>query len=136
MPSLPIGGLPEPAATELLDAAAPMSWAPPARAATDPTSAAVPDRTAPDPVGAAVPARAGGGAMVPAVKRALVALTGGNPLALRETVRRLSPEQLAGREPLPDPSRAGRTSSGSRWRRCPGTPGWWPCWRPSRATST
>ncbi|GAA4955113.1 LuxR family transcriptional regulator [Nonomuraea thailandensis] len=120
VPSLPIGGLPEPAATELLDAAAPMSWAPPARAATDPTSAAVPDRTAPDPVGAAVPARAGGGAMVPAVKRALVALTGGNPLALRETVRRLSPEQLAGREPLPDPLPGGTHLFGEQVAALPG----------------
>ncbi|MET9251418.1 AAA family ATPase [Nonomuraea sp. NPDC003709] len=59
---LRLGGLPEPAAAELLDAAMP-----------------------------------------PAVKRELVAATGGNPLALREIVRRLGPGQLAGREPLPDP---------------------------------
>ncbi|WP_431912639.1 AAA family ATPase [Nonomuraea jabiensis] len=59
---LRLGGLPEPAAAELLDAAMP-----------------------------------------PAVKRELVAATGGNPLTLREIVRRLSPGQLAGREPLPDP---------------------------------
>ncbi|MFG6195543.1 LuxR C-terminal-related transcriptional regulator [Nonomuraea sp. JJY05] len=62
VPPLRLGGLPEPAAAELLDAAMP-----------------------------------------PAVKRELVAATGGNPLALREIVRRLSPGQLAGREPLPDP---------------------------------
>ncbi|WP_245764836.1 AAA family ATPase [Nonomuraea jiangxiensis] len=37
------------------------------------------------------------------VGRELVALTRGNPLALRETVRRLTPDQLAGRAPLPDP---------------------------------
>ncbi|MEV4573756.1 LuxR family transcriptional regulator [Nonomuraea jabiensis] len=62
VPPLRLGGLPEPAAAELLDAAMP-----------------------------------------PAVKRELVAATGGNPLALREIVRRLRPGQLAGREPLPDP---------------------------------
>ncbi|MEV4357416.1 AAA family ATPase [Nonomuraea sp. NPDC049625] len=62
VPPLRLGGLPEPAAAELLDAAMP-----------------------------------------PAVKRELVAATGGNPLALREIVRRLGPGQLAGREPLPDP---------------------------------
>ncbi|MEV4014510.1 AAA family ATPase, partial [Nonomuraea angiospora] len=62
VPPLRLGGLPEPAVAELLDAAMP-----------------------------------------PAVKRELVAATGGNPLALREIVRRLSPGQLAGREPLPDP---------------------------------
>ncbi|GAA3539716.1 hypothetical protein GCM10022419_019690 [Nonomuraea rosea] len=37
------------------------------------------------------------------VRRELVAQTRGNPLALRETVRLLTPDQLAGREPLPDP---------------------------------
>ncbi|MFI6735133.1 ATP-binding protein [Nonomuraea sp. NPDC050451] len=62
VPPLRLGGLPEPAAAELLDVAMP-----------------------------------------PAVKRELVAATGGNPLALREIVRRLSSGQLAGREPLPDP---------------------------------
>ncbi|MBB5781225.1 helix-turn-helix transcriptional regulator [Nonomuraea jabiensis] len=62
VPPLRLGGLPEPAAAELLDASMP-----------------------------------------PAVKRELVAATGGNPLALREIVRRLRPGQLAGREPLPDP---------------------------------
>ncbi|MEV0233104.1 AAA family ATPase [Nonomuraea sp. NPDC050786] len=45
----------------------------------------------------------GGGAVSERVGRDLVVLTGGNPLALRETVRRLTPGQLAGREPLPDP---------------------------------
>ncbi|MFF4615955.1 AAA family ATPase [Nonomuraea jabiensis] len=62
VPPLRLGGLPEPAAAELL-----------------------------------------GAAMPPAVRRELVAATGGNPLALREIVRRSSPGQLAGREPLPDP---------------------------------
>ena len=37
-----------------------------------------------------------------AVADAIVARTGGNPLALEEAVRRLSPAQLAGRAPLPD----------------------------------
>ncbi|PZG16141.1 ATP-binding protein [Nonomuraea aridisoli] len=64
VPSLEVGGLPEPAAAELLDA---------------------------------------GATIAAGVKQRLVALTAGNPLALRETVRRLSPAQLDGREPLPDP---------------------------------
>ena len=37
------------------------------------------------------------------VRRELVALTGGNPLALHEIAARLTPAQLAGDEPLPDP---------------------------------
>ncbi|MGR6916480.1 AAA family ATPase [[Actinomadura] parvosata] len=126
VPSLPIDGLPEPAATELLDAAT----HPPAQ--EPPTDAwpgtAAPARPAPAPSGApwqeaaaapraaartgvpgvgvpdaGVPEGGAGGGMAPGVRRELVALTGGNPLALRETVRRLSPGQLAGREPLPDP---------------------------------
>lgn len=44
-----------------------------------------------------------GAAMAPQVRRELAALTAGNPLALRETVRLLTPGQLTGREPLPDP---------------------------------
>lgn len=39
----------------------------------------------------------------PRVRQELAALTGGNPLALRETARLLTDAQLAGREPLPDP---------------------------------
>ncbi|MEV0082941.1 LuxR C-terminal-related transcriptional regulator [Saccharopolyspora sp. NPDC050642] len=48
---------------------------------------------------------AGCSAAVPAaaVKERLVALTGGNPLALREAAGALTPDQLAGRVPLPDP---------------------------------
>ncbi|MFG3706618.1 AAA family ATPase [Micromonospora sp. NPDC047670] len=39
----------------------------------------------------------------PAVARELVTLTRANPLALGEIAARLTPAQLAGREPLPDP---------------------------------
>ncbi|MGP4094614.1 helix-turn-helix transcriptional regulator [Nonomuraea sp. KM90] len=77
VPSVDLGGLPEPAATELLEAGA---------------------GERPGPT-----AGASGAGVAAGVKRELVALTRGNPLALRETVRLLSPGQLAGREPLPDP---------------------------------
>ncbi|MEV4869869.1 helix-turn-helix transcriptional regulator [Streptomyces syringium] len=40
---------------------------------------------------------------VPDVAALVVAATGGNPLALRETAGLLTPEQLTGRAPLPDP---------------------------------
>ncbi|MEV4373301.1 LuxR C-terminal-related transcriptional regulator [Nonomuraea sp. NPDC049637] len=43
------------------------------------------------------------GALPVQVRRELVTLTGANPLALREIAARLTPAQLAGREPLPDP---------------------------------
>ncbi|MEV5560082.1 LuxR C-terminal-related transcriptional regulator [Nonomuraea wenchangensis] len=46
---------------------------------------------------------ASGGAVAPDVVRRLTALTGGNPLVLREGVAALSPAQLAGQAPLPDP---------------------------------
>ncbi|MFD1544442.1 ATP-binding protein [Nonomuraea guangzhouensis] len=39
----------------------------------------------------------------PQVQSALIEQTGGNPLALGEIARLLTPEQLAGRSPLPDP---------------------------------
>ncbi|MCF3103066.1 AAA family ATPase [Streptomyces roseoverticillatus] len=39
----------------------------------------------------------------PEVVEIVTAATGGNPLALRETARLLTPGQLAGRAPLPDP---------------------------------
>ncbi|KAB8181187.1 helix-turn-helix transcriptional regulator [Microbispora catharanthi] len=48
------------------------------------------------------------------VRRDLVALTGGNPLALRETARLLTPAQRAGREPLPDPLPGGNRLFGDR----------------------
>jgi DNA-binding CsgD family transcriptional regulator len=44
-----------------------------------------------------------GGDIDPAVRDQLVAGTGGNPLALGELAGVLTAEQLAGREPLPDP---------------------------------
>ncbi|MFJ9678617.1 LuxR C-terminal-related transcriptional regulator [Streptomyces sp. NPDC101194] len=50
----------------------------------------------------------------PGVVRELVALTGANPLALGEIAARLSPAQLAGREPLPDPLPGGVRLFGDR----------------------
>jgi DNA-binding CsgD family transcriptional regulator len=79
LPSLTLGGLPPDAATALMNA--------------DITSATTRSGAS---AGAGVGVEAG-------VVRELVTLTGGNPLALREIVRLLSPAQLAGREPLPDP---------------------------------
>ncbi|MEV0158854.1 helix-turn-helix transcriptional regulator [Nonomuraea fuscirosea] len=79
LPSLTLGGLPPDAATALLNA--------------DITSATTRSGAS---ASAGVGVEAG-------VVRELAALTGGNPLALREIVRLLSPAQLAGREPLPDP---------------------------------
>ncbi|MET9069898.1 ATP-binding protein [Streptosporangium sandarakinum] len=48
------------------------------------------------------------------VRRELVALTGANPLALGEIAARLTPAQLAGREPLPDPLPGGARLFGDR----------------------
>ncbi|MEO3891529.1 AAA family ATPase [Nonomuraea sp. B5E05] len=48
------------------------------------------------------------------VKRELVALTGANPLALGEIAARLTPAQLTGREPLPDPLPVGARLFGDR----------------------
>lgn len=50
----------------------------------------------------------------PGVVRELVALTGANPLALGEIAARLTPAQLAGREPLPDPLPGGVRLFGDR----------------------
>ncbi|MEU6429311.1 AAA family ATPase [Microbispora sp. NPDC046973] len=55
-----------------------------------------------------------GFALAAPVRRDLVALTGGNPLALRETARLLTPAQRAGREPLPDPLPGGDRLFGDR----------------------
>ncbi|MEU7886887.1 AAA family ATPase [Microbispora bryophytorum] len=55
-----------------------------------------------------------GFALAPPVRRALVALTGGNPLALHETARLLTVAQRAGREPLPDPLPGGSRLFGDR----------------------
>lgn len=52
--------------------------------------------------------------LAPPVRRELVALTGGNPLALRETARLLTDAQRAGREPLPDPLPGGSRLFGDR----------------------
>lgn len=52
----------------------------------------------------------------PAVAERLVEATGGNPLALAEVLRLLSPAQLAGRKPLPDPVPAGTVERGLRQR--------------------
>ncbi|MBE1582146.1 AAA family ATPase [Nonomuraea angiospora] len=86
VPPLRLGGLPEPAAAELLDGLLEPAAVEPLGGLLEPAAAELLDA-----------------AMPPAVKRELVAATGGNPLALREIVRRLGPGQLAGREPLPDP---------------------------------
>ncbi|MFI9596391.1 AAA family ATPase [Nonomuraea sp. NPDC052265] len=48
------------------------------------------------------------------VRRELVTLTGANPLALGEIAARLTPAQLAGREPLPDPLPGGARLFGDR----------------------
>ena len=45
--------------------------------------------------------------LAPEVARRLVALTGGNPLALGEIVTGLGPDELTGRRPLADPPRVG-----------------------------
>ncbi|MGW1105820.1 LuxR C-terminal-related transcriptional regulator [Streptomyces sp. NPDC002540] len=50
----------------------------------------------------------------PGVVRELVALTRANPLALGEIAARLTPAQLAGREPLPDPLPGGVRLFGER----------------------
>lgn len=48
------------------------------------------------------------------VRRELITLTGANPLALDEIAARLTPAQLAGREPLPDPLPGGARLFGDR----------------------
>ncbi|MEW9550078.1 LuxR C-terminal-related transcriptional regulator [Nonomuraea sp. NPDC050783] len=57
--------------------------------------------------GAAVP-------VAPGVVARLAALTGGNPLVLRESVAALSPAQLAGHAPLPDPLPGGEQLFGDQ----------------------
>ncbi|MDT0318312.1 helix-turn-helix transcriptional regulator [Streptomyces millisiae] len=52
--------------------------------------------------------------VAPAVARELVAGTRANPLALGEIAARLTPAQLAGREPLPDPLPGGARLFGER----------------------
>jgi DNA-binding CsgD family transcriptional regulator/tetratricopeptide (TPR) repeat protein len=62
------------------------------------------------------------GSLDPAVVDELVLQTGGSPLALSELAIALTPDQLAGRHPLPDPlplGPAGRASFGSLVRRLP-----------------
>ncbi|MFI6925304.1 AAA family ATPase [Nonomuraea spiralis] len=54
------------------------------------------------------------GALPVRVRRELVTLTGANPLALGEIAARLTPAQLAGREPLPDPLPGGARLFGDR----------------------
>ncbi len=63
----------------------------------------------PDDDARAVLERAAGVVVAPAVARRLVAATAGNPLALLELPGLLSPEELAGHEPLPDPLPVGRS---------------------------
>ncbi|MGP3959896.1 LuxR C-terminal-related transcriptional regulator [Nonomuraea sp. 3N208] len=52
--------------------------------------------------------------VAPEVRTRLAALTGGNPLILGETAASLSPEQLAGRAPLPDPLPGGEQLFGEQ----------------------
>ncbi|MGP3917033.1 LuxR C-terminal-related transcriptional regulator [Nonomuraea sp. 10N515B] len=52
--------------------------------------------------------------VAPEVRTRLAALTGGNPLVLREIAASLSPEQLAGRAPLPDPLPGGEQLFGEQ----------------------
>ncbi len=54
------------------------------------------------------------GAVPARVRRELVTLTGANPLALGEISARLTPAQLSGREPLPDPLPGGARLFGDR----------------------
>ncbi|MET8985569.1 LuxR C-terminal-related transcriptional regulator [Nonomuraea wenchangensis] len=60
---------------------------------------------------------ASGGPVAPDVVRRLTALTGGNPLVLREGVAALSPAQLAGQAPLPDPLPGGAQLFGEQMAR-------------------
>jgi DNA-binding CsgD family transcriptional regulator len=53
----------------------------------------------------------------PAVAARIVAETGGNPLAVVEAARELTPEQLGGRAPLPEPLPVGRRLESSFLRR-------------------
>ncbi|MCG5219052.1 LuxR C-terminal-related transcriptional regulator [Streptosporangium sp. KLBMP 9127] len=54
------------------------------------------------------------GLLAAPVRRELITLTGANPLALIEIAARLTPAQLAGREPLPDPLPGGARLFGDR----------------------
>ena len=66
------------------------------------------------------------------VTERLVTETGGNPLALLDAARDLSPDQLAGRAPLPEPLPIGRRleeSFARRIRELPPPPGRCCCWR-------
>ncbi|GAA3167671.1 LuxR family transcriptional regulator [Planomonospora alba] len=54
------------------------------------------------------------GLLAAPVRRELITLTGANPLALDEIAARLTPAQLAGREPLPDPLPGGARLFGDR----------------------
>lgn len=66
------------------------------------------------PAAAAVELLASRWAVPSGVARELVTLTGANPLALGEIAARLTPAQLAGREPLPDPLPGGVRLFGDR----------------------
>ncbi|MBB5923512.1 DNA-binding CsgD family transcriptional regulator [Actinoalloteichus hoggarensis] len=54
------------------------------------------------------------GSMIGPVRREVITLTGANPLALTEIAARLTPAQLAGRDPLPDPLPGGARLFGDR----------------------
>ncbi|MFI0355194.1 AAA family ATPase [Actinomadura sp. 9N407] len=57
--------------------------------------------------------------MAAPVRDRIVALTGGNPLALREATDLLTPGQMAGRAPLPDPLPVGSDLFGDQVKRLP-----------------
>ncbi|MFF5263944.1 LuxR C-terminal-related transcriptional regulator [Actinomadura viridis] len=81
----------------------------------------------PDSAAAMLAERAGRGSgpeptpVAAPVRARIVALTGGNPLALAEAADLLTAEQLAGRAPLPDPLPVGPTLFGDQVARLPGT---------------
>ncbi|MEV4106087.1 AAA family ATPase [Nonomuraea sp. NPDC049695] len=104
LPSVTVGGLDDAAAAELLSA----------RTTTDGDARREKDGDARREKDGGFGREQDGGAVSERVRRDLVVLTGGNPLALRETVGRLTPGQLAGREPLPDPLPGGRQLFGEQ----------------------
>ncbi|MBM2620805.1 AAA family ATPase [Actinoplanes sp. LDG1-06] len=108
LPALTLTGLPPGDARNLLSASVP------ARVdAQNPIPTAIPVRLdAPEPLPTAIPVRVDGRDPLPAgipvrlddaVAATIVAGTGGNPLALIELARTLTPGQLAGIAPLPTP---------------------------------
>ncbi|MFE3450872.1 ATP-binding protein [Nonomuraea sp. NPDC059194] len=103
LPELPLTGLDQDSAATLLTERAERAQR--AERAAPAHEHAAPPRHRPQPT--------------PEVVARLVELTGGNPLALRETVDLLSPAQLAGTAPLPEPLPVGAGIFGEQVRRLP-----------------